>query len=655
MQLTEKRLTCAAASLYNVGDLFIAVRTQWTDSIISLKNVLYTEDHQMKHKQLISLLTAAITGISAAAIPTIIQETQCLTASAATGDWHEEWLNGNIIYGYYEGTNEAIITKCYGEYKTPGSDFTIPSYINGMPVTTIASLAFNAKIFHSVTIPDTVKVIEPRAFEACTITSVSLPDSLESIGAYAFSRSWLESVTVPAGVKTIEESTFAGCDRMTSVTLEGAELIKVNAFLNCNNITSLTIPDNCKADGNTMAFSDCKKLDTINGYTAVTEETDENGVSYPVLDPHIYNIVNEHFSRCFNVKFIDEYCTKLCNYVVATETDEWMNDALKAKQLHDWLVRNCVYDYDYVSSRYDLRHFIYSSFFLSFGTSSPGTDLSGKMGKTVCEGYAKAYTMLLSACGIESYVINDDNGSDGHAYNAVKINTNGTDRYYQVDVTWDDAGDDPIYDLFLKSSTDMYAAHGNKYPFQRVEDLSDEHPLLDQYHESYEFLKDQCTQSMPDINGDGILDFDFDMDGYDFGHDFMDDLNAYQTYLMFSFGFGSSTDQINNRLSDVLANLHALNMSYGQYIYDSAPKDAAVASGETAEFSIRLFGDDLTYQWYIYNQSSGQWESIQSEDAVGPTLHITANAQTNGTQYRCYVWNKDGYYLYSNPVTLTLT
>ena len=608
----------------------------------------------MKHKQLLSLLTAAITGISAAALPTIIQESDLLTSFAETGDWHEEWLNGSIRYGYYEGTNEAIITKCYGEFRAPGNDFTIPSHINGMPVTTIASLAFNAQKFRSVTIPDTVKVIEPRAFEACTIKSVSLPDSLESIGAYAFSRSWLESVTVPASIKTIEESTFSGCDRMTSVTLEGAELIKVNAFLNCKNITSLTIPDNCKADGNTMAFSDCKKLDTINGYTAVTEETDENGISYPVLDPHIYNVVNEHFSRCFNVKFIDEYCTKLCNYVVATETDEWMNDALKARQLHDWLIRNCTYDYGYVNSRYDLRHFIYSSFFLSFGTSSASTELTDKMGTTVCEGYAKAYTMLLSACGIESYVINNDNGSDGHAYNVVKINTNGTDRYYQVDVTWDDDGDNSSYDHFLKSDTDMYNSHGKKYPFEKVEDLSDEHPLLDQYHESFTFLKNQCTQSLPDMNGDGILDFDFDMDGNDFGHDFMDDLNAYQSYLMFSYGFGSSTDQINNRLSDVLAELHALHMGYGQYIYDSAPQNATVQAGGTAEFRIRLFGDDLTYQWYVYNQNSGQWEIMGSTDSVEATLHIPANAQTNGTQYKCFVMNKDGYYLYSNPVTLTV-
>lgn len=615
----------------------------------------------MKHKRMLSLLTAALTGISAASVPVILQESACLTASAAAGDWHEDWYNGDIYYGYYEGSNEAVILKCYGEFRTPGNDLTLPSEINGMPVTTIASLAFNAQKFRSVTLPETVKVIEPRAFEACTIKSISLPESLESIGAYAFSRSWLESVRVPAGIKVIEESTFAGCDRMTSVTLEGAELIKVNAFLNCNSITSLTIPDNCEADGHNMAFSDCKNLEFINGYQAVTEETDENGISYPVLDPHIYNVVNKHFSRCYNVKFIDDYCTKLCKYVVKTETsfdpdlevqtNDWMNDALKARQLHDWLVRHCTYDYDYVDSRYDLRHYIYSSFFLSFGTSAAGSQFDDKMGSTVCEGYSKAYTMLLSACGLESYVVSDEN-ANGHTFNVVKANFGGSDHYYETDVTWDDCT--ASYDYFLKSDADMYQAHGGSYPFEKLLDVSDEHSLLNQYYGSYSFLKDQCVQSLTDANGDGILDYDFDLDGYDFSRDFANDLNAYQGFLMFAYGVNKTAEQINDRLGDALTSLNALHKGYWDYVNSCAPVSTTAANGEIAEFKVTVFGDNLTYQWYALNDSTGSWEPIQSAEGTGPVLHVEASAATANKKYMCYIWNQDGYYLYSNPVTLTV-
>ena len=622
----------------------------------------------MKHKKLLSLLMTAVTGISAAAIPTILLESPCLTAFAETGQWHEDFLNADIIYGYYEGSNEVIITKVYGEFKTPGHDVTIPAYIKGMPVTTIASLAFNCSKIHSVKLPETVKVIEARAFEACTLTSISLPQSLETIGAYAFSRSWLESVTVPAGVKVIEEATFSGCDRMTSVTLEGAELIEVNAFNYCWNITDLTIPDNCKTKGKDMAFSECRSLETINGYPALTHATDENGVQYPLLDPHCYNFVNQHCLRCFNMKFIEDYCTELCNYVVETETDPWMNDALKARQLHDWLIRHCRYDYDYVSSRYDLKHFIYSSFFLSFATSSPSDQLDDKEGLTVCEGYSKAYTMLLTACGIESYVVNPDMGSNGHAFNAVKIRDGGTDnlghsidQYYEVDVTWDDSGKDPVsgddlvsYEHFLKSDAEMNALHCGDYPMKQIEDLFDEHALLNVYKPQddafFDQMKASCSESLRDSNGDGIQDCDLNLDGKWTSEDW----SAFTSYLRFSFGMNSTFEDINDRLGDVLDNLHALHMSYGEYTYLSAPQNTSAAAGETADFQIRLFGDELTYQWYVYDQSTGQWSNAPYDGATGATLHVPANAQTNGKQFMCYVWNQDGYYLYSNPVTLTV-
>lgn len=619
---------------------------------------------------MLSLLTAALTGLFAAAVPTILQESPCLTAFAGSGGnlgnrYSGEYIDNvgsRFFYEYYDNSDGVTIYSAEGEYRAPGFSVTIPDTLDGKPVTTIGARAFNGKKFRSITLPETVKVIEPRAFEACTITSISLPQSLETIGAYAFSRAWLGSVTIPAGVKTIEEATFYGCDRLTSVTLEGAEQIEVNAFLYCTNITSLTIPDNCVTVGREMAFSECKNLDTINGYQILTHATDENGISYPVLDPHCHNVINQHFSRCLNVGFIDTYCTELCEYVVATETDQWMNDALKARQLHDWLINHCNYDHDYVSSPYDLRHYIYSSFFLSFGTSSASDQLNDKTGLTVCEGYAKAYTMLLTACGIESYVVNNGSGSNGHAFNAVKIRNGGTDnlghpvdRYYQVDVTWDDGGSNPIsYAYFLKSDADMNALHNGKYPLNRVENLNDEHTLLNVYKAQnsnfYKQLKAQCSESLRDDNHDGIQDYDLNLDGYWTNEDW----SAFTSYLRFAFGFDKSIDDVNDRLGDVLANLHALHMGYGQYVYESAPQNASAPAGGTAEFRVRLFGDNLTYQWKYYDKQAGAWCDAPYDGATDAVLRVPANSETHNMKFVCYIWNQNGYYLYSNPVTLTV-
>lgn len=61
--------------------------------------------------------------------------------------------------------------------------------------------------------------------------------------------------------------------------------------------------------------------------------------------------------------------------------------------------------------------------------------------KPVCEGYAKAFLLLMSASGIDcGFVAGLANGG-GHAWNQVKLDN----EWYNVDVTWDDPGGDYTY------------------------------------------------------------------------------------------------------------------------------------------------------------------------------------------------------------------
>lgn len=74
----------------------------------------------------------------------------------------------------------------------------------------------------------------------------------------------------------------------------------------------------------------------------------------------------------------------------------------------------------------------------------------------VCEGYAKAFQLLLNAAGIENiYAVGNANGV-GHAWNMVKIEN----EWYYVDLTWNDTGDRKSYryfnvddSVFLKNHT----------------------------------------------------------------------------------------------------------------------------------------------------------------------------------------------------------
>ena len=86
--------------------------------------------------------------------------------------------------------------------------------------------------------------------------------------------------------------------------------------------------------------------------------------------------------------------------------------------LHDYLVRNCVYDRSAVNE-----------------VISPSRTAYGALanGKAVCQGYSLAYKLLLRRAGVPAVYVGSD--SMQHAWNMVQMENNG---WYHVDVTWDD-------------------------------------------------------------------------------------------------------------------------------------------------------------------------------------------------------------------------
>ena len=179
---------------------------------------------------------------------------------------------------YSYTTNDGAI-RITG-YAGPGDAVTIPSTIDGLPVTSIGNSAFSGASLTSVTIPDgvtnigdyafggcwrlasvtignSVTSIGDSAFNAChSLTSVTIGNSVTSIGDYAFDHCLsLTGVTIGGNVTSIGQSAFGGCLSLASVTIPGSVTrIGAEAFASCNSLSAVYFQGNAPALGGPCVF-----------------------------------------------------------------------------------------------------------------------------------------------------------------------------------------------------------------------------------------------------------------------------------------------------------------------------------------------------------------------------------------------------------------
>ena len=125
---------------------------------------------------------------------------------------------------------------------------------------------------------------------------------------------------------------------------------------------------------------------------------------------------------------------------IVNTVDKSYSDFEKALYLHDYLIYNTSYDYDnYVKDNIpDVSHTAYGP-------------LINKVG--VCDGYAKAYSILLRLVNIDSFVVTSDYMC--HAWSLAKIDN----EWYHVDPTWNDPAPNIRgyvgHDFFLCNDSEM--------------------------------------------------------------------------------------------------------------------------------------------------------------------------------------------------------
>ncbi len=143
---------------------------------------------------------------------------------------------------------------------------TLPSEVDGLPVTAIGKLAFaDRDDFTCVVVPEGVKTIASGAFRSCSyLEKAVLPRSLTTLGAEAFKMCLrLEECAVPAGVTELNAETFAFCSALKQVDLpEGLIKISANCFDNCYGLKQVTLPDTLTTIS-AYAFRNCSRLTSI--------------------------------------------------------------------------------------------------------------------------------------------------------------------------------------------------------------------------------------------------------------------------------------------------------------------------------------------------------------------------------------------------------
>ena len=116
-----------------------------------------------------------------------------------------------------------------------------------------------------------------------------------------------------------------------------------------------------------------------------------------------------------------------------------MNRVQKIKAVHDYIIKNCSYNYD--------AYYNNNASFSDLSVSGPTLKHLA-----VCEGYSRTFRVYMLAMGIPCKFVKGVSNSGGvtgnHAWNMVKCSDG---KWYHIDVTWDDSASDSYvkYAFFL--------------------------------------------------------------------------------------------------------------------------------------------------------------------------------------------------------------
>ncbi len=161
-----------------------------------------------------------------------------------------------------------------------------------------------------------------------------------------------------------------------------------------------------------------------------------NSIGETILIPGVYSEYADGETRMAMDEAIEDSFEE---YISAADALEKKDNYTVAKLMHDMIAAAVEYGYDENGVALDTS---YAHSIVGVLDGDPDTDV-------VCEGYSKTYQLLLNRLGINNIYVVGEAAGGGHAWNFVEMD-NG--KYYGVDITWDDNGDNAVTEYFAKGA-----------------------------------------------------------------------------------------------------------------------------------------------------------------------------------------------------------
>jgi len=240
---------------------------------------------------------------------------------------------GNMTYSSADGVlfdkNKTTLVIC-----PPGKqgNYSIPSSVE-----IIGMIAFHkCEKLGTVTIPNSVTVIENYAFMGAGISDLTIPEGVKSIGLAAFQGCInMTAVSIPASLTTMNSGVFVCCPKLLSISVHGANPVfssidgvlidKINKTLVTYPMAregSYTVPEGIETIDES-AFFRCQGLKKISFSSSVKSIGNQafyecTGLTFINLPATITNIGDNAFALCQNL--VEVVNNKSIPQIISSET-----------------------------------------------------------------------------------------------------------------------------------------------------------------------------------------------------------------------------------------------------------------------------------------------------------------------------------------------